>query len=123
MAGQRPKTATPGSYPPFDLSGSLGRDTLTGSADRDVFDFNALAASAVGGSNRDVITDFQRGLDDIDLTGIDVNAGRSGDQGFRFIGTKDFTGKEGELRSEPCARICPPGRSRTANGCIRRGAP
>jgi Ca2+-binding RTX toxin-like protein len=79
------------------LAGGLGRDTLTGGADRDVFDFNALAESAVGAGNRDVITDFQRGIDDIDLTGIDANTARSGDQGFRFIGTKGFTGKEGEL--------------------------
>ena len=48
--------------------------------------------------NRDVITDFQSGLDDIDLTGIDANTGRSGDQGFRFIGTQEFRGREGELR-------------------------
>jgi Ca2+-binding RTX toxin-like protein len=80
------------------LTGGLGRDTLTGGADRDVFDFNALADSAVGAPSRDVITDFQRGLDDIDLTGIDANTSRSGDQGFRFIGTQDFRGREGELR-------------------------
>jgi serralysin len=70
---------------------------LTGGADRDVFDFNTLAESAVGAGNRDVIIDFQRGVDDIDLTGLDANADRSGDQGFRFIGAKDFTGKAGEL--------------------------
>jgi serralysin len=80
------------------LTGGLGRDTLTGGAGNDMFDFNALNESAVGAGNRDVITDFQSGLDDIDLTGIDANTGRSGDQGFRFIGTKGFTGKEGELR-------------------------
>ena len=80
------------------LTGGLGRDTLTGGADRDVFDFNALNETPVGAGARDVITDFQSGLDDIDLTGIDANTGRSGDQGFRFIGTKGFTGKEGELR-------------------------
>ena len=79
------------------LTGGLGRDTLTGDAGSDVFDFNALNESAVGAGNRDVITDFQSGLDDIDLTGIDANTGRSGDQGFRFIGTKGFSGKAGEL--------------------------
>ena len=80
------------------LTGGLGRDTLTGGADRDVFDFNTAADSAVGAGIRDVITDFQPGLDDIDLTGIDANTGRSGDQSFRFIGTKGFSGKEGELQ-------------------------
>jgi Ca2+-binding RTX toxin-like protein len=80
------------------LTGGLGRDTLTGGADRDVFDLNALAESVVGAGNRDVITDFQRGVDDIDLTGIDANTSRSGDQGFRFTGTQEFGGKAGELR-------------------------
>ena len=80
------------------LTGGLGRDTLTGGADPDVFDLNALNESAVGAASRDVITDFQRGLDDIDLRDIDAAASRSGDQGFRFIGTQDFRGREGELR-------------------------
>jgi Ca2+-binding RTX toxin-like protein len=79
------------------LTGGLGRDTLTGGAGNDLFDFNALNESAVGAANRDVITDFQRGLDDIDLAGIDADSGRAGDQGFRFIGTKGFSGKAGEL--------------------------
>jgi Ca2+-binding RTX toxin-like protein len=79
------------------LTGGLGRDTLTGGAGNDVFDFNALNESALGAANRDVITDFQSGLDDIDLAGIDADAGRAGDQGFRFIGTRDFSGKAGEL--------------------------
>jgi len=77
------------------LSGGLGRDMLTGGAGNDVFDFNALADSTA--ANRDVITDFQSGFDDIDVTGIDADSGRLGDQGFRFIGTKAFTGKVGEL--------------------------
>jgi Ca2+-binding RTX toxin-like protein len=79
------------------LTGGLGRDTLTGGAGNDVFDFNALNESAVGAGNRDVIIDFQSGLDDIDLAGIDADAGRAGDQGFRFIGSRGFSGKAGEL--------------------------
>jgi serralysin len=79
------------------LTGGLGHDTLTGGAGNDVFDFNALNESAVGAGNRDVITDFQSGLDDIDLAGIDADAGRAGDQGFRFVGTRGFSGKAGEL--------------------------
>jgi hypothetical protein len=66
-------------------------------AGNDVFDFNALNKSAVGTGARDMITDFQRGLDDIDLSGIDSDAGRAGDQGFKFVGTKGFSGKAGEL--------------------------
>jgi len=79
------------------LIGGLGRDVLTGGSGNDLFDFNAVAESAVGAGNRDVITDFQPGLDDIDLAGIDASTDRSGDQGFRFIGTKAFSGKAGEL--------------------------
>lgn len=80
------------------LTGGLGRDTLTGGADRDLFDFNAIDESAVGAGTRDVITDFQLGLDDIDLRDIDANASRSGDQGFKFIGAQAFQGRAGELR-------------------------
>jgi Ca2+-binding RTX toxin-like protein len=82
------------------FTGGLGRDSLTGGAGNDVFDYNALADSTVGAGNRDVIADFQSGLDDIDLTGIDADTGRSGDQGFRLIGAKGFSGKAGELHYE-----------------------
>jgi Ca2+-binding RTX toxin-like protein len=68
------------------LTGGLGRDTLTGGVGNDVFDYNALADSTVGAGNRDFIADFQSGFDDIDVTGIDADTGRSGDQGFRLIG-------------------------------------
>jgi Ca2+-binding RTX toxin-like protein len=80
------------------LMGGLGGDTLTGGAGADVFDYDALADSPVGVGSRDVITDFQRGLDDIDLRDIDANTARSGDQSFRFIGTQEFRGREGEVR-------------------------
>jgi Ca2+-binding RTX toxin-like protein len=70
--------------------GALGCDTLTGDARADVFDYDALAESASGAGNRDVITDFQKGLDDIDVSGIDANTARGGDRSFRFIGTQDF---------------------------------
>ncbi|HEU0218519.1 MAG TPA: calcium-binding protein [Stellaceae bacterium] len=79
------------------LIGGLGHDTLTGGAGNDVFDINAVADSGIGAGVRDVITDFQPGLDDIDLSDIDIDPGRKGDQGFSFIGTKDFSGRAGEL--------------------------
>jgi Ca2+-binding RTX toxin-like protein len=80
------------------LTGDLGRDTLTGGAGNDVFDFNSVGESGVGAGVRDVITDFQRGLDVIDLGDIDANTARAGDQSFSFIGTRDFSGKGAELR-------------------------
>lgn len=48
------------------LIGGAGRDTLTGGAGADVFVFTA-GSSAVG-ANRDVVTDFHRGMDRIDLS-------------------------------------------------------
>jgi serralysin len=71
---------------------------LTGGAGNDVFDFNAINETSVGAGVRDVIADFQPGLDHIDLTDIDANASRAGDQAFKFIGTQAFDGKAGQLR-------------------------
>ena len=62
-----------------------------------MFDFNSLNETPVGSGVRDVITDFQLGLDHIDLAGIDANATRAGDQAFKFIGTQGFGGKAGDL--------------------------
>jgi probable HAF family extracellular repeat protein len=79
------------------LTGGLGRDILTGGAGKDMFDFNALNETPVGAGVRDIITDFQLGMDHIDLADIDANATRAGDQAFKFIGTQGFGGKAGEL--------------------------
>jgi Ca2+-binding RTX toxin-like protein len=54
------------------LNGGLGRDTMTGGAGNDIFVYNRTTESPAG-SNRDVITDFQRGFDKIDLSAIDAN--------------------------------------------------
>jgi hypothetical protein len=56
-----------------------------------------VADSGVGAGVRDVIVDFQHGVDEIDLVDIDANAARAGDQSFSFIGTRDFSGKGAEL--------------------------
>ena len=46
-----------------------------------------------------MIRDFShRQGDEIDLSGIDANAGAAGNQAFAFIGSKGFSGKEGELQ-------------------------
>jgi serralysin len=45
-----------------------------------------------------VIADFQRGADDIELASIDASAARAGNQPFKFIGAKAFSGAAGELR-------------------------
>ncbi|MDO5614056.1 MAG: calcium-binding protein [Paracoccus sp. (in: a-proteobacteria)] len=70
------------------LRGGLGADTLNGGAGRDVFFYGAAAESS---SQRgiDVIEDFTRGQDKIDLSAI----------GFDFIGSSRFSAP-GQLRAE-----------------------
>ncbi|MCJ8140781.1 M10 family metallopeptidase C-terminal domain-containing protein [Falsirhodobacter halotolerans] len=71
------------------LYGGLGSDTLTGGGGADVFVFRARGESPVG-QGRDTITDFHRGMDKIDLSGI-LKAGAS----MSFIGTNEFSGHGG----------------------------
>ncbi|MDQ8700271.1 S8 family serine peptidase [Hyphomicrobium sp. LHD-15] len=79
------------------LAGGLGTDHLYGGAGRDRFDFNDALESAVG-SARDIIFDFVRGQDKIDVASFDTNPAKKGDQAFKWIGTQDFHGASGELR-------------------------
>ncbi|SMO93958.1 Calx-beta domain-containing protein [Paracoccus laeviglucosivorans] len=68
------------------LVGGTEADVLTGGADRDVFVFNMAAESRLG-LGRDRIADFQVGVDDIDLRGMDPFPGIAGNQAFAFSGT------------------------------------
>ena len=74
------------------FQGGLGKDTFTGGSGRDLYDFNAVAESGVGSTKRDVITDFDHLVDDIDLMGIDANTTVAGNQAFRWVGTAALTG-------------------------------
>ena len=67
------------------LTGGLGSDSLYGGADKlkDVFDFNASTESALG-STRDKVYDFVSKIDQIDLSGINANTTKAGDQAFSF---------------------------------------
>ncbi|CAK0742469.1 conserved hypothetical protein [Gammaproteobacteria bacterium] len=64
------------------LIGGAGKDTLTGGAGHDTFDFNALSEMGVTSSTRDIITDFTRGQDRIDLSTLDANQTAGGNQAF-----------------------------------------
>jgi Ca2+-binding RTX toxin-like protein len=75
------------------LVGGQGRDILIGGVGADHFVFSDADAGY-----RDVITDFEQGLDRIDLSQVDAMSERSGNQAFGFIGTHPFTGAAGELR-------------------------
>jgi Ca2+-binding RTX toxin-like protein len=87
------------------LAGGLDRDVLIGGADPDIFDFDAIAESAVG-ADRDAIFDFMSGADIIDLSDIDAATGSDGDQAFAFIGAQGFSGAAGELRFSDLGPAC-----------------
>lgn len=81
------------------LTGAGGKDIQVGGKGADTFVIEAVGDSAAGAANRDVISDFQgRKGDRIDLSGIDADSNLEGQQAFRFIRTKPFSGQAGELR-------------------------
>ncbi|MFJ1291253.1 calcium-binding protein [Paracoccus yeei] len=83
------------------LTGGAGADRLNGGLGADQFVFLGLGESGVAAAGRDLIQDFSHGQGDrIDLRGIDAHAGLAGDQAFRLIGERAFTGAAGELRYE-----------------------
>lgn len=81
------------------ITGSRGADVLTGSGGGDRFVFSSLADSRAGEALADRITDFQTGVDKLDLTGVDAISGGA-NNAFRWIGSADFavTGSAGQLR-------------------------
>ncbi len=80
------------------LVGGAGRDTLKGGAGDDRFDFN-MASESPRGSGHDTIVSFQHTRDVIDLRTIDADRdGTPNDQKFSWIGSKAFSGTDGELR-------------------------
>ncbi len=79
------------------LTGGEGKDTLTGGAGRDFFDYNKTTESRT--TLRDLIKDFARKSDDIDLSTIDASTRSGGDQAFTFIGSAAFSRTAGELHA------------------------
>jgi Ca2+-binding RTX toxin-like protein len=79
------------------ILGGSGADYLAGGADPDRFAFRTAGETGADGA-RDIILDFQRGSDTIDLELIDANLGQDGDQAFTFVGIAAFSGQAGELR-------------------------
>lgn len=76
------------------LIGGAGNDTLSGGAGQDMFVFKAGDVSMAG----DRIMDFNRAEGDkIDLSLIDANTTRTGDQAFTFIGGAAFAKVAGQL--------------------------
>lgn len=72
------------------LVGGLGADTLAGGAGVDRFVYGATAES--GAAQRDVIVDFTKGQDRIDLSAIDANAvGGTANDAFTLLTTLGAT--------------------------------
>ena len=70
------------------LVGGAGSDVMTGGAGSDVFLFAADSDSSPG-LGRDLITDFTRGSDHIDLSALNA---------AKFVGTAAFSGEAGQVR-------------------------
>lgn len=77
------------------LNGGLGDDILTGGLGSDTFVFTQRDSL---GTASDMITDFQSGIDHIDLSAIDADTLTLGDQAFIFIDRAAFSNVSGELR-------------------------
>lgn len=80
------------------LLGGTGRDTLTGGAGRDRLEGNSGAdifrfvnAQDTAGDERDVILDFLKDYDTIDVSEIDADTTTAGNQAFEFAGNSIFT--------------------------------
>ena len=82
------------------LTGGLGTDVLTGGRGEDSFIFARIAESRSGLLLADRITDFDVGIDTIDLSAIDGNARLPGIQDFVWNGAATVFTAAGEVRFE-----------------------
>ncbi len=78
------------------LEGGLAHDVLIGGPGADVFAFTS-SASAGSGAAADVILDFAKGVDHIDLSAIDADPTTPGNQAFGFFGGGALPGEPGSL--------------------------
>ncbi len=86
------------------LYGAAGADRLIGGSGADTFVYRSLRDSSPLATRQDTILDFSgKAGDKVDLSAIDADSGKAGDQAFAFIGTLGFTGKAGQLRYEKTA--------------------
>jgi Ca2+-binding RTX toxin-like protein len=82
LAGNDVLNAGPGA----DLiRGGLGADTLAGGPGADRFDFDSRQEIGKKKNSHDIITDFEKGIDKIDLSTIDANGSKKGDKAFKFL--------------------------------------
>lgn len=69
------------------LSGGIGRDLLEGGAGDDAFAFGRVAESPFAAG--DLVTDFARGADRVDLAAIDAREAIPGNQPFAFLAPRE----------------------------------
>jgi Ca2+-binding RTX toxin-like protein len=82
------------------ILGSAGKDWLSGGSEADVFRWQSIGTVGSALSRADVVRDFSHSAQDhLDLSRIDANALRGGNQAFAFIGQREFTAA-GQVRYE-----------------------
>lgn len=78
------------------ITGGGGQDTMTGGDGDDTFTISDQDDAGLGGSARDIITDFAEagiaGGDLIDLSALGEDAEAAGEGDLEFLGTNSFTG-------------------------------
>lgn len=79
------------------LHGGRDQDELSGGSGSDTFLYKSVKESRAHWWEQDTILDFTA-EDRIDLSAIDANATTRTNNGFSFIGGKEFRGNAGELR-------------------------
>jgi Ca2+-binding RTX toxin-like protein len=79
------------------IEGGAGRDTMSGGTGADKFVFKQASDLGTASGKTDAITDFAVDEDTVDLSAIDANAVKSGDQAFKFDGKGELSGKAGSL--------------------------
>ena len=77
------------------MTGGLGADRLSGLGGADTFVYTSVRDSTP--SAADTITDFEHGIDRIDLSQIDISASQAGRQGFHFGATNGSSITAGDL--------------------------
>lgn len=82
------------------ITGGMGKDTLSGGDGADTFVYASNLESTATAAGHDVIADFVRGQDKIDLSAIDANLLISGKQGFLFsgMGTATLSASPAQLK-------------------------
>ncbi len=80
------------------VNGGVGADVLYGDAGADTFYFINLNEVGLAAGTRDMIMDFEVGVDRISVGGIDADAIHSGNNVFRFSTTGLHDGLPGSLR-------------------------